>query len=72
MVSLAGKWHQGSAKTWPSDGRQGQVTGIEPLGLGIHCDDVASFARSRQIATIADLPQAANCYALFSTGVRYW
>jgi cobaltochelatase CobT len=32
--------------------------GIEALGIGIHCDVAHLFARSRQIATIADLPQA--------------
>ena len=35
-----------------------QMAGIEPLGIGIHCDVSHLFARSRQIATIADLPQA--------------
>jgi len=35
-----------------------QLAGIEPLGIGIHCDVSHLFARSRQIATIADLPQA--------------
>ena len=35
-----------------------QLAGIEPLGIGIHCDVSHLFVRSRQIATIADLPQA--------------
>jgi nitric oxide reductase activation protein len=35
-----------------------QRAGIEALGIGIHCDVSHLFARSRQIATIADLPQA--------------
>ena len=35
-----------------------KFAGIEPLGIGIHCDMSHLFARSRQIATIADLPQA--------------
>jgi Mg-chelatase subunit ChlD len=33
-------------------------TGIEPLGIGIHCDVSHLFARSRQIGVIGDLPQA--------------
>lgn len=35
-----------------------QLAGIEPLGIGIHCDVSHLFARSRQIATVDDLPQA--------------
>jgi cobaltochelatase CobT len=34
------------------------AAGIETLGIGIHCNLAHLFARSRTVATIADLPQA--------------